>query len=59
MSYVDCEKNPYRIDKNAHYFALMNPSVALASLLMLINMIGWTVKLLKIVIRSTMAIKLL
>lgn len=25
MSYVGCEKNPYRINKNAHYFALMNP----------------------------------
>jgi hypothetical protein len=25
MSYFDYEKNPYGIDKNAHYFALMNP----------------------------------
>ena len=25
MSYFDREKNPYGIDKNAHYFALMNP----------------------------------
>lgn len=25
MSYFDREKNPYGIDKNAHYFALMRP----------------------------------
>ena len=25
MSYFDREKNPYGINKNSHYFALMNP----------------------------------
>lgn len=25
MSYFDCEKNPYGIDKNAHYFVPMRP----------------------------------
>lgn len=25
MSYFDREKNPYNINKDAHYFALMNP----------------------------------